>query len=64
MYHTEHGKTTLEMWGEEQDATKNRKRELTNVATVLVALERLKSVGTNEEQAVVESDAIRKEGDK
>ena len=64
MYHTEHGKTTLEMWGEEQDAAKDRKRELTNIATALVALERLKSAEIDEEQAVAEPDAIRKEGDK
>lgn len=40
MYHRELGKSTLDIWGEEQDAAKTRAAGLSKIATTLVTLER------------------------
>ena len=58
MYHSELGKSTLEIWGEEQDAAKGRRIQLSKMATALVALERQKLT-----EAAYCNDEDEKEGD-
>ena len=42
MYHHDLGKSTLELWGEERDATESRRKALAKCASVLKLLEQQK----------------------